>query len=144
MQIEVSGLANSKKMILREQPIQLDSWEKLLENEGIPMTLDGFVDEMTSLNLRNSIFIDCTGNNDIPNYYNKILRNSIAVVTPNKVACSSDFDSYLNLKKTATEFQTKFLFETNVRAGLPIISTLSDLLKSGDRILKLKQFFPEL
>ena len=138
VQIEVSGLANSKKMILREQPIQLDSWEKLLENEGIPMTLDGFVDEMTSLNLRNSIFIDCTGNNDIPNYYNKILRNSIAVVTPNKVACSSDFDSYLNLKKTATEFQTKFLFETNVGAGLPIISTLSDLLKSGDRIFKIK------
>ena len=86
------------------------------------MTLDGFVDEMTSLNLRNSIFIDCTGDNEIPKYYNKILKNSIAIVTPNKVACSSNFDSYLNLKKTATEFQTKFLFETNVGAGLPGLS----------------------
>ena len=138
VQINVAGLANSRKMIFSEFPIDLDSWDDLLEEDGLPMTLDGFVDEMIALNMRNSIFIDCTGSEAIPTYYDKILRESISVVTPNKVACSSDFDTYLGLKKTATEFQTKFLFETNVGAGLPIISTLSDLLKSGDRIYKIQ------
>lgn len=138
VQINVAGLANSRKMLFSEYPIDLNSWEKELDEKGYSMTLDGFVDEMIALNMRNSIFIDCTGSEDIPNYYDKILRESISVVTPNKVACSSDFDSYLSLKKTATEFQTKFLFETNVGAGLPIISTLSDLLKSGDRIFKIQ------
>jgi aspartokinase/homoserine dehydrogenase 1 len=88
--------------------------------------------------MRNSIFVDCTASNEIPKLYDRILRNSISVVTPNKVACSSDFDSYLDLKKTATRYQAKFLFETNVGAGLPVISTLSDLLKSGDRITKIQ------
>ncbi len=138
VQINVAGLANSKKMLFSELPIDLDSWEGLLEKNGTMMTLNGFVDEMIALNMRNSIFIDCTGSEEIPLYYEKILRESISVVTPNKVACSSDFDTYLGLKKTATEFQTKFLFETNVGAGLPIISTLSDLLKSGDRIFKIQ------
>lgn len=138
VQINVSGLANSRKMLFSETPINLDSWESQLNDNGMAMTQASFVDEMITLNMRNSIFIDCTASNDIPTLYDKILRNSISVVTPNKVACSSHFDTYLGLKKTATEFQTKFLFETNVGAGLPIISTLSDLLKSGDRIFKIQ------
>ncbi len=138
VQINVAGLANSRKMIFSEFPIDLNNWEETLESNGSPMTIDSFVDEMIELNMRNSIFIDCTGNEEIPKSYDKVLRESISIVTPNKVACSSDFDSYLGLKKTATEFQAKFLFETNVGAGLPIISTLSDLLKSGDRIFKIQ------
>ena len=138
VQIKVAGLANSRKMLFNETAINLDSWETEIEESGTTMSINGFVDEMISLNLRNSIFIDCTGSNDIPTFYKNILQESISVVTPNKVACSGDFDAYLDLKKTATQYQTKFLFETNVGAGLPIISTLSDLLKSGDRIYKIQ------
>ncbi len=136
--INVAGLANSKKMLFSEKPIDLKSWETQLNSDGKKMDVDAFIDEMIAMNMRNSIFIDCTSSDDIPTLYDKILRNSISVVTPNKVACSSDFDFYLGLKKTATAFQSKFLFETNVGAGLPVISTVSDLLKSGDRIYKIK------
>ena len=138
VQLNVSGLANSRKMIFSEEPINLDHWKEELEQNGMPMSDEGFIDEMIALNMRNSIFIDCTASNDIPKLYDRVLRNSISVVTPNKVACSSNFDDYLDLKKTATRYQSKFLFETNVGAGLPVISTLSDLLKSGDRIVKIQ------
>jgi len=138
VQVNVCGLSNSRKMLFSEIPFDLETWETQLEEKGKPMSQDGFVDEMIAMNMRNSIFIDCTASEDIPLAYERILKSSISVVTPNKVACSSNFDSYLGLKKTATEFQSKFLFETNVGAGLPVISTLSDLLKSGDRITKIQ------
>jgi aspartokinase/homoserine dehydrogenase 1 len=136
--LNVCGLSNSRKMLFSEEPIDLNSWENLLDKDGEAMTLEGFKDRMTEMNLRNSIFIDCTASHDVPKLYDEILKNSISVVTPNKVACSSDFDTYLDLKKTATKYQARFLFETNVGAGLPVISTVSDLLKSGDRIYKIQ------
>lgn len=138
VQINVAGLANSKKMLFSSTPIDLNTWPQQLQTHGDPMSLQGFVDTMITMNLRNSIFIDCTNSSEIPKLYERILQESISVVTPNKVACSSDFDTYLGLKKTATAYQTKFLFETNVGAGLPVISTISDLLKSGDRIYTIK------
>lgn len=136
--LNVSGLANSKKMYFNEDFIDLAQWEQLLKDEGEPMTLEAFTDKMAGMNLRNSIFIDCTASEEIPNLYEKILSSSISVVTPNKIACSSDFDTYLGLKKTATKYRARFLFETNVGAGLPVVSTVSDLLKSGDRIYKIQ------
>ena len=136
--LNVAGLANSRKMLFSETPIDLENWSSVLESDGTTMTLDSFKDSMISMNLRNSIFIDCTASNEVPELYEEILKSSISVVTPNKVACSSDFDHYLHLKKTATKYQARFLFETNVGAGLPVISTLSDLLKSGDRIYKIQ------
>lgn len=136
--LNVSGLANSKKMYFNEDFIDLAQWEQLLNDEGEPMTLEAFTDKMAGMNLRNSIFIDCTASEEIPNLYQKILSSSISVVTPNKIACSSDFDTYLGLKKTATKYRARFLFETNVGAGLPVVSTVSDLLKSGDRIHKIQ------
>jgi aspartokinase/homoserine dehydrogenase 1 len=138
VQLNVCGLANSRKMIFNEETINLDTWKQDIEDQGTSMSDQGFVEAMEAMNMRNSIFVDCTASNEIPKLYDRILRNSISVVTPNKVACSSDFDSYLDLKKTATRYQAKFLFETNVGAGLPVISTLSDLLKSGDRITKIQ------
>ncbi len=134
----VVGLANSRKMYFNEESLRLDNWETLLDEQGKPMDQDAFVNKMIDMNLRNSIFIDCTANDKIPGLYKKILSNSISVVTPNKIACSSDFEEYLTLKKTATKYRARFLFETNVGAGLPVISTVSDLLKSGDRIHKIQ------
>ncbi len=136
--LNVAGLANSRKMYLNEDSIDLKNWEALINENGDEMKLESFIDNMAGMNLRNSIFIDCTASNDIPKLYEKVLSNSISVVTPNKVACSSDFDTYLGLKKTATKYRARFLFETNVGAGLPVVSTVSDLLKSGDRIYKIQ------
>lgn len=136
--LNVVGLSNSRKMYFSGETIELNSWEQLLNNKGIPMTQEGFTEQMIEMNLRNSIFIDCTASHDIPNLYHSILSSSISVVTPNKVACSSEFDTYLGLKKTATKYRARFLFETNVGAGLPVVSTVSDLLKSGDRIYKIQ------
>ena len=136
--LNVCGLSNSRKMYFSEDPIDLDNWQQLLDEKSEAMTPNGFVQKMEEMNLRNSIFIDCTASNEIPKLYEEVLSNSISVVTPNKVACSSDFDTYLGLKKTATKYKARFLFETNVGAGLPVISTVSDLLKSGDRIFKIQ------
>lgn len=136
--LNVCGLSNSRKMVFSDESINLDNWADLLEADGEPMSLEAFKERMVDMNLRNSIFIDSTASEEVPNLYEEILTHSISVVTPNKVACSSDFDTYLGLKKTATKYQARFLFETNVGAGLPVISTVSDLLKSGDRIHKIQ------
>lgn len=136
--LNVAGLANSRKMYFSDGPIDLEDWSSILEKEGEEMSLEVFAEKMSGMNLRNSIFIDCTASNEIPKLYSQILSNSISVVTPNKVACSSDFDTYLGLKKIATKYRARFLFETNVGAGLPVVSTVSDLLKSGDRIHKIQ------
>lgn len=135
--LRICGLANSRKMVFNESGISLQDWESALQSSTIDMDMQGFLDTMVEMNLRNSIFLDCTATYDIPTYYEPILKHSISIVTPNKVACSSDFDHYLHLKKTATKYHARFLFETNVGAGLPVISTAGDLLKSGDKVEKI-------
>ena len=137
LDIRLVGIANSRKMAFDSKGINLDSWQESLE-EGKKMDIDQFVSQMFDLNLRNSVFIDNTASYDIPKQYEKVLRKSISVVTPNKIACSSSYDEYQNLKQTALRYRTRFLFETNVGAGLPVISTLNDLMKSGDKILEIQ------
>jgi len=99
-----------------------------------PANLDSFVAAIQEKNLRNSVFVDITASKEVPGFYEKLLSKSIGVVACNKVACSSDHAFYNNLKKRAGEFNAAFLFETNVGASLPVISTLNDLLRSGDEI----------
>ena len=137
LDIRVVGLANSRKMVFEYEGIDLANWKYALDN-GTPMKKEGFVDNMTVLNLRNSIFIDNTATDEIPELYMEILKKSISIVTPNKVAASSDYQDYTQIKKTALRYRTQFLFETNVGAGLPIISTLNDLVKSGDEIIAIE------
>ena len=93
---------------------------------------------MTGLNLYNSVFVDCTASAEIAEAYHTILKENISIVAANKIAASSPYDNYLSLKRTAKQKGIKFLFETNVGAGLPIINTLNDLVNSGDRILKIE------
>ena len=88
--------------------------------------------------MRNTVFADVTANDKVAGVYDKLLKKSIAVVACNKVACSSSYDYYRQLKESAREYNARFLFETNVGAGLPIIGTLSDLLSSGDKINKME------
>lgn len=133
LDIRVVGLANSRKMVFDGEGLDLNHWQQVL-SDGEDMDINKFVSLIAEINLRNSVFIDNTASSEVPGYYIDILRNSISVVTPNKIAASSDFDYYLKIKNTALKFRKQFLFETNVGAGLPVISTLKDLVKSGDRI----------
>jgi aspartokinase/homoserine dehydrogenase 1 len=136
--LRIVALANTKKMYFEEEGISLKNWQENLPEKGEPMKVDNFLNKMEDLNLRNSIFIDNTADADIAALYKEVLKKSISVVTPNKIACTNSFEDYLDLKKTALQYKSKFLFETNVGAGLPVINTLNDLIKSGDEIIKIE------
>ncbi len=137
IQVKLIGIANSKKMFFKEDGIDLVNWEADL-SKGETMNLDDFSEKIIEHNLRNSVFADITANDDIAATYGKFLEKSISVVACNKVAASSDFAYYEKLKNLAREFNSSFLFETNVGAGLPVIGTLNDLLHSGDKINKIE------
>lgn len=137
-ELRVAGMANSKKMLFNEEGIALTKWKEALLKSGEKMSLAAFIQKMEMLNLRNSIFIDNTAEQSVAAAYKEILQKSIAIVTPNKIACTQSLASYKSLKETALKYRTQFLFETNVGAGLPVINTLSDLIKSGDEIIKIE------
>ena len=138
LKIRVISISNSRKMILSKSPIKLEIWKNELEKIGIKADRKKFFNHIKKLNLRNSIFIDNTASEEIADEYVSYLKNSIGVVTCNKIACASNLDNYNNLKKTARRFVTPFLFETNVGAALPIIDTLNNLVASGDKILEIQ------
>ena len=125
-------------MILSENPINLKTWKDNLEKIGTKADREKFFNHIKKLNLRNSIFVDNTASEEIAEEYVSYLKNSIGVVTCNKIACASSLKNYNNLKKTARRFVTPFLFETNVGAALPIIDTLNNLIASGDKILEIQ------
>ncbi len=136
LQVRVVGLINSRKMVIGDEGLN-GQWESVLEN-GDTANLPAFVEHIISRNMRNSVFVDVTASDQVAALYPQLLQKSIAVVACNKIAASSSFAHYHNLKELAAEFNTRFLFETNVGAGLPVIGTLNDLLRSGDRINKIE------
>lgn len=135
--IRIAGVANSKRMALNPQGLNPANIKDLL-SEGQPSSPGIFAEAIKSLNLSNSVFVDCTASYDIAALYDTMLENNINVVTANKIASSSAYDHYRKLKQTAQDKGVKFHFETNVGAALPIISPINDLIKSGDRIVKLE------
>lgn len=137
LQLRVVGIANSKKALFAEQGIELNQWQSLL-NDAPASTIMDFVQQIKDKNLRNSVFVDVTANESVASVYGNLLEKSISVVACNKIACSSDYAAYKRLKSLAREYNSLFLFETNVGAGLPVIGTLNDLLRSGDKINKIK------
>lgn len=138
LEIKIIGLANSKKMLFNEDGIDLENWKELLLESEEKMVPINFVNKMNNLNLSNTIFVDNTASESISNYYEKILDASISISTPNKIATSSAFLQYQRLKNIAEKRGVQFMYETNVGAGLPVISTLNDLINSGDQILKIE------
>jgi aspartokinase/homoserine dehydrogenase 1 len=136
--LRVIGLSNSRKMLFDEEGISLNNWKNQLENEGETAHIDNFYNRVKKLNLRNSVFVDNTANDKLPAMYAKYLRDSIAVVACNKIACSSNFENYQNLKYLSRKYNAPFLFETNVGAGLPIIDTLQNLINSGDEVTQIQ------
>ncbi|HNZ72380.1 MAG TPA: bifunctional aspartate kinase/homoserine dehydrogenase I, partial [Prolixibacteraceae bacterium] len=138
LKLKLVGVANSKKMVFDRDGIELENYKPLLKESSSVSTFDAFVQQMKDMNMFNSVFIDCTANEDLAEYYLSILESSISIVAANKVAASSTYSYYKQLKDTAVEKGIKFYFETNVGAGLPILSTIKDLINSGDRILKIE------
>lgn len=137
LQVNVAGIANSRKMLFNDEGIDLAKWKELLE-KGESMNLNSFIDIIKNKNLRNSVFVDVTANDDVAKVYEQLLTKSISVVACNKVAASSAFTNYKKLKDLAREFNCHFLFETNVGAGLPVIGTLNDLLRTGDKVNRIE------
>ena len=135
--LRITGISNSQKMIFSEKGISENECNDWNQN-GEEASAEKFAQEIISRNLRNSVFVDVTANSDIPTIYEKLLKKSINIVACNKIAASSDFENYKNLKSTAKNHSCKFFFETNVGAGLPIIGTINDLIRSGDKIMSIK------
>lgn len=137
LQIRVIALANSKKILLNEEGINLDNWKEAFQT-AIPENIQGFVSLIIKKNLRNSVFVDVTANAEVAAVYEALLTKSVSVVACNKIACSAAYASYRKLKSLAKEYNAHFLFETNVGAGLPVIGTLNDLMRSGDKVNKMQ------
>ena len=138
LKIRVLGISNSRKMILSNSPINLSNWGGELDQSNESADKEAFFSHAIKLNLRNSIFVDNTASESIAKEYLRYLKNSIGVVTCNKIAAADVLDNYLNLKNISRKYGSSFLFETNVGAGLPIIDTLNNLVASGDQILEIQ------
>ena len=137
LQIQIIGLANSKKILIDEDGIDLGTWKEKLQ-QADSGSIHDFVKRIIDKNLRNSVFVDVTANAEVAGVYGALLGKSVSVVACNKIACSSSYTSYQKLKSLAREYNAQFLFETNVGAGLPVIGTLNDLLRSGDKVNKIQ------
>ncbi|MDB5274430.1 MAG: thrA [Chitinophagaceae bacterium] len=138
LKINVIGLANTKKMLIADNGIALSSYANKIEEQGVKSNLSTFVEKMKALNLPNTVFVDNTSSKEVVAFYDELLQNRISIVTPNKLANSGPFKNYTKLHQTAFSSGVKFMYETNVGAGLPVINTLKDLKYSGDRILTIE------
>ncbi len=137
LKLNVVGISDVDNFVLDRDGIDLDNYEKILR-AGFPANTDHMRDEIVKMNIFNSVFVDCTASRQIASLYQTFLEHNISVVAANKIAASSDYDSYLKLKQTARDRGVWFRYETNVGAGLPIIGTINDLCNSGDKILKIE------
>ena len=138
LQVRVIGIANSRKMFFQEEGIDLNNWQNRVRRAETRCISGIFFGLIHSKNLRNSVFVDVTANKDVAMGYEQLLQKSISVVAFCKIACSSPYQYYKKLKDLSKEFNAAFYFETNVGAGLPVIGTLNDLLRSGDKIRKIE------
>lgn len=137
LKINVVGISNSRNMMFHKKGIDLKSWKEELP-KAQPASLQDFVEIALSHNLRNSIFVDISANAEVAAVYDRFLQKSVSVVACNKIAASSEYKIYKRLKELASAYNCKFLFETNVGAGLPVIGTLNDLVHSGDKVHKIE------
>lgn len=135
--LNVVGIASSKRAVFNREGIDLTNYREILK-QSAPSDTTRLKDEVIGMNIFNSVFVDCTASQEVASLYNDFFEHSISVVAANKIAASSNYENYLRLKQTARKRNVKFLFETNVGAGLPIINTINDLINSGDKILKIE------
>ena len=137
LKLNVVGISDVANFVLDREGIDLNNYEKILR-AGYPANTEHMRDEIIKMNIFNSVFVDCTASRQIASLYQTFLEHNISVVAANKIAASSDYDSYIKLRQTARDRGVWFRYETNVGAGLPIIGTINDLCNSGDKILKIE------
>ena len=138
LKLKLTGVANSRKMIFNRDGIDVSNLKEKMDASEVKSDLKLFCQTMVQMNLFNSVFVDCTADAKVADHYYFVLDNYISIVAANKVAASSEYSRYRELKETAAKHGVKFLFETNVGAGLPLISTINDLMRSGDRIVRIE------
>ena len=138
LKLNVVGIANGHQALFDRDGLDLSNYRALLDEKGTDSSPQIIRDEVIGMNIFNSVFVDCTANADVASLYKDLLENNVSVVAANKIAASSSYANYTELKRIARNRGVKFLFETNVGAGLPIIKTINDLLASGDKILKIE------
>ncbi len=136
--LKVVGISNSRRCIFNREGIDIDNYTTLLEEASIEATPQRIKEEIINMNIFNSVFVDCTASAEIASLYDELLLHNVNVVAANKIAASSEYTNYAKLKNIARRKDVKFLFETNVGAGLPIINTINSLINSGDKILKIE------
>lgn len=137
LKLNVVGIASGHNAMFDRRGISLDNYREQLR-DAAPSDIQRLHDEVIGMNIFNSVFVDCTASPDVAGLYRDFLDHNINVVAANKIAASGNYADYRELKKTAQLRGVKFLFETNVGAGLPIIRTINDLCNSGDRILRIE------
>lgn len=137
LKLNVVGIANSRHAIFNREGLNLADYRTALL-ESAESCIDDLRREIIKMNIYNPVFVDCTANAEVAGIYADLLSHNISVVAANKIAASSDYNTYINLKHIARQRNIKYLFETNVGAGLPVINTINDLINSGDKILKIE------
>ena len=138
LQLNVVGIADATKAMFAREGFDLAHFREELQEKGKKSTTETLRKEIIGMNIFNSVFVDCTASPDVASLYKDFLQHNISVVAANKIAASSEYDNYRELKQIARQRGVKFLFETNVGAGLPVINTINDLVHSGDKILKIE------
>jgi aspartokinase/homoserine dehydrogenase 1 len=138
LEVNVIAIANTKRMLFNEEGLDFHSSVDKMMKVGDSMSMMGYVENMLKLNLPNSVFVDCTSSEEVADFYETILEANISIVTPNKKASSGSLIRYRNLKSIAFKRGVKFLYETNVGAGLPVINTMNDLLLSGVKVISIE------
>ena len=136
--LKVIGITNSKKMMFEEKGIELSNWRKELLSSKTKSSVASFIETMVKMNLPNTILIDCTAKDAVVPFYEKILNESISIVTPNKIANSSSIAYYKKIRVAARKNNALFLYGTNVCSAMPVIKTIGDLVASGDEIKKIE------
>ena len=138
LMLNVVGIIDAKRALFNREGCDLTNYREELKENGMHSNVQTIHDEIIRMNIFNSVFVDCTASADIASLYKDLLQHNVSVVAANKIAASSAYENYRELKTIARQRGVKYLFETNVGAGLPIINTINDLIHSGDKILKIE------
>lgn len=138
LKLHIVGIADADRAMFSREGFDLANYPQELQEKGKPSTLETLRDEIIGMNIFNSVFVDCTASAGVASLYKDLLQHNVSVVAANKIAASSEYENYRELKQIARQRGVKYLFETNVGAGLPIINTINDLIHSGDKILKIE------
>ncbi|MEE0804834.1 MAG: bifunctional aspartate kinase/homoserine dehydrogenase I, partial [Prevotellamassilia sp.] len=138
LKVNLVGVCGRTKAAFSREGIDPARYKEILAESGKEGGVERMVDEILEMNIFNSVFVDCTASEEVAAQYGRLLSANVSVVAANKVAASSNYDNYEHLKHLARERGVKYLFETNVGAGLPIINTINDLRASGDKILRIE------